>query len=85
MDDTQDLIGKVLHYYDKVGVAVVKLEQSLKVGDTVKFVKGEKEFEQSIESMQLDHKPVEQGKKGAEVAVKVNQETKKGTLVYLVA
>lgn len=79
----KDLAGKVIHYYDKIGVAVIKLEKNLKVGDSVKFVHGEDEFEQAIESMQLEHEQVQSGKKGEEAAVKVDRETKSGTLVYL--
>ena len=77
-----NLVGKVIHYYDKIGVAVIKLEKPLKVRDSVKFVHGENEFTQSIESMQLEHVQVESGKKGQEVAVKVDKETKSGTQVY---
>ena len=77
----KDLVGKVIHYYDKIEVAVVKLNKSLKVGDKVKFVHGDNEFEQVVESMQLEHKQVQQGKKGEEVAVKVDKETKSGTLI----
>lgn len=79
----KNLIGKVIHYYDKIGVAVVKLGKALKTGDNVKFVHGENEFKQSIESMQLEHVQVSQGKKGQEVAIKVDKEAKSGTLVYL--
>ena len=78
----KDLLGKVIHYYDKIGVAVVKLKKPLKVGDLVKFVKGNNEIQQTIESMQLEHKGVSKAKAGEEVAVKVDQEAKKGTLVY---
>jgi len=78
----KDLIGKVIHYYDKIGVAVVKLEKILKVEDRVKFTKGDKSFEQTIESMQLEHKPVNSGKKNEEVAIKVGQVVKSGTLIY---
>lgn len=80
----KNLVGKVIHYYDKIGVAVIKLGKSLKVGDKVKFVHGENEFEQTIESMQLEHAQVESGKKDQEVAVKVDKEVKSGTLVNLV-
>ena len=59
----KDLIGKVIHYYDKIGVAVIKLEKTLKAGDKVKFVKGENEFEQTVESLQLEHEQVKEGKK----------------------
>lgn len=80
----KDLVGKVIHYYDKIGVAVVKLNRNLKVGDRVKFKKGEDVvFEQNIESMQLEHKPLSEGKKGDEVAIKVDQVAKKGIELYL--
>lgn len=81
----KDLIGKVIHYYDKIGVAVIRLEKDLKVGDRVKFVKkDESEFEQDVSSMQLEQVAVSQAKKGQEIAVKVDQLTKEGTLVYSV-
>lgn len=78
----KDLIGKVIHYYDKIGVAVVRLEKTLKVGDKVKFTKGDKSFEQTIESMQLEHKRVTLGKKSEEAAIKVDQIVKSGTAIY---
>jgi U32 family peptidase len=78
----KDLIGKVIHYYDKIGVAVIKLEKGLKAEDKVKFTKDDNSFEQIIESMQLDHKPVTSGKKGEEVAIKVDQVVKSGTEIY---
>ena len=80
-DNKKDLIGKVIHYYDKIGVAVVKLEKTLKVEDKVKFTKGDKSFEQTIESMQLDHKTVASGKKNDEVAIKVDEVVKSGTVI----
>jgi hypothetical protein len=80
----KDLAGKVIHFYDKILVAVIKLEKALKVGDKVKFMHGEKEFEQTIESMQLEHVQVQAGKKGQEIAVKVDKKTSSGTLVYFV-
>ncbi|MBI4089577.1 MAG: hypothetical protein HY424_02620 [Candidatus Levybacteria bacterium] len=80
--DKKDLVGKVIHYYDKIGVAVIKLEKGLKVGDKVKFEKGDKSFEQTIASMQLEHEQVNEGKKGEEIAVKVDQVAKDGTAIY---
>lgn len=77
----RDQIGKVVHYYDKMGVAVVKLDKKLSVGDKVGLTYGEDSYEQTIESMQLDHSPIQNGKRGDEVAIKVDQKAKKGTLV----
>lgn len=76
-------VGRVIHYYDKIGVAVVKLESSVKTGDTLKFVKDENEFTQTVSSMQFDHKPIDEGKKGQEVAIKIDSAAKEGTLVYV--
>ena len=65
-------IGRVTHWYDKIGVAVVKLSASLAKGDRIKVQRGEYEFEDGVSSMQLDHKDVEKGKKGDEVAIKLS-------------
>lgn len=75
-------VGRVIHWYDKVSVAVVKLASALKIGDRVKVRRGEEEFEDSVTSMQLDHKPIDAGKKGQEVAVKLSQQAKEGASVF---
>jgi len=78
-------IGKVVHYYDKLGVAIIDLSSGgLKVGDELKFKRGDEEFKQKVESLQVDHKEVDSVKKGDSFGVKVDQPTKPGTEVYLV-
>lgn len=78
-------IGKVVHYYDKLGVAIIDLQQgSLKKGQQVKFKHGEDEFTQTIDSIQIEHKEVEGVKKGDSFGIKVDQPTKPGTLVFAV-
>lgn len=77
-------VGKVVHYYDKLGVAIIDLDKGgLKVGDEVKFKHGEEEFSQKVESLQADHKDVDSVKKGDSFGLKVDQPTKVGTQVYL--
>ena len=79
------LLGKVVHYFNKIGVAVVKAEKGgLAVGNKVKFKRGEDEFEQTIDSMQVDREPVEKIKKGKEAGMKVDQAVKEGWEVYKV-
>lgn len=78
------VIGKVVHYYDKIGVAIVKLASPLKTGDKVKFVKGDDELEQVIDSMQIEKDVVESAKKGTIVGVKVEKPVKEGTEVQAV-
>jgi len=74
-------IGKVTHWYDKLGVAVIKLEAPLKVGDNIKVSRGDVEFEETVSSMQIDHKEVDGGKKGDEIAMKLSQKAKVGSTI----
>lgn len=75
-------LGKVIHYFDKAMVAVVRLNGNLAVGDAVKFVHNDKEVVQTINSMEIDRKPIKSGKKGEEVAVKVDEPTHEHAKVY---
>ena len=76
-------VGKVIHWYDKISVAVVKLTKGLKVGDSIKVKHGDDEFEDTVSSMQLDHESVKSGKKGQEVAIKLSQKAKEGSEICL--
>ncbi|HDH07649.1 MAG TPA: hypothetical protein ENG89_01360 [Candidatus Moranbacteria bacterium] len=78
----EEQIGEVTHFFGKAGVAVIKLSSDLAVGDTVKIVRGDHESEEKIESMQVDHQPVESGKSEDEVAIKIGNPTKEGAAVY---
>ncbi len=76
-------IGKVTHYYDKIGVAIVELEGDLGNGDRIKFVRGGEDlFEQSVASMQIEHQKIESAKKGDIIGLKVDQPVKEGTEVF---
>ena len=76
-------IGKVTHYYDKIGVAVVELGGGLSKGDKIKFVRGgEDMFEQEVKSMQIEHDKIDSAKKGDIVGLKVDQEVKEDAEVY---
>lgn len=77
-------IGTVTHWYDKVGVAVIKLKNKLKKGDTIKVKKGAEEFEDTITSIQIDHADVDSAGKGDEAAVKLSRRAKDGADIFLV-
>ncbi len=78
-------IGKVSHFYNKIGVAVIDLKGGLKVGDTIKIAGGNGEFEQPVDSMQVEHQPVEAAKKGDSVGLKVIQPVHEGNMVYIIS
>ncbi len=75
-------IGKITHWYDKISVAVIKLNETLQAGDKIKIKHGDQEFEETITSMELDHKPVKSGKKGQEIAVKLSQKASEGSAIF---
>jgi putative protease len=77
-------VGTITHYYDKIGVAIVDLIASLSVGDKIKIVKDDQEFEQEVKSIQVEHKQVKTAKKGESVGLKVDQEVKEKAEVYKV-
>lgn len=76
------LIGKVSHYFSKIGVAVIDLSDSLKVGDMIRIVGGETNFTQAVESMQSEHQNIEEAKVGDSIGIKVNQKVREGYKVY---
>ena len=76
-------IGKVTHYYGNIGVAIIELSNKLSVGDRVKFSHGEHEFEQVIESIQIEHKEIDSAKKGDVIGTKVGEKVGEGAEVYL--
>jgi len=80
------LIGEVTHYFDKIGVAALKLKSALKVGDTIVFRNkaGEDLFEEEVKSIQIEHESVTKAKKGDEVGIKVAQKAHDGNEAYLV-
>lgn len=78
-------VGRVTHYYDKIGVAIVELDGSLAVGDEVKFARGGEDlFKQKIESIQIEHKKVDTAKKGDVIGLKTNEEVREGAEVFKV-
>lgn len=78
-------VGKITHYYDKIGVAVVELTGSLAVGDTIRISGHGTEFTQKVESMQIEHEGIQEAKKGQNIGLKIEQEVKDGDEVYKVS
>lgn len=74
-------VGKVVHYYDQIGVAVVALKSALKKGETIHIGKQDDFFKQKVTSMQMNRKPVLEAKKGQEIGLKVNERVRPGYLV----
>ncbi len=78
----QKPIGEVLHYYDHLGVAVVKFNREVRVGEKVHFRGAHTDFVQTISSIQYEHQNIESAKKGQDVGVKVDERVREGDEVF---
>lgn len=77
------LIGQITHYFSNIEVAVIDLTAPLKVGETIRVVGGEAtDFEQAVDSMQIDHKDIKSAKKGDSVGMKIKEKVHEGYKVY---
>lgn len=79
-------VGTVTHYFDKIAVAVIKVEKGdLKVADKVKLTDKEgNEFTQEISSMQIEHADIDIAKAGDEFGLKVKKPLKQNSPVIKV-
>jgi translation elongation factor EF-1alpha len=79
-------IGKVIHFYDKIGVAIIELDGDLAVGEKIKFARGGEElFEQNVDSIQMEHQKIQSAKKGDVVGLKTAENVKEGAEVFKLA
>ncbi len=82
MPDAPKPVGKITHFFNKISVAVVKLDAPLKVGDKIRIEGHGQSFEQNVDSMQVEHEQIPEAKKGMEVGMKVSQPCKEGDIVF---
>lgn len=75
-------VGKVDHYYTKIGVGVIRLSGTLKVGDKIRINGATTDFKQSVESMQIEKDRIEEGKKGQSIGLKVEGHVRANDVVY---
>lgn len=75
-------VGHITHFFSKISVAVVELTASLTVGDRI-VVKGpETDFEQTVDSMQIEHQNVQSAGSGQSVGLKMAQHVREKDVVY---
>jgi len=75
-------IGVVFTFFAKPVVAGIKLEASLKVGDTIHIKGFTTDMEFIVDSMQVDNKNVKEAKKGNSVGIKVTDKVRPGDIIY---
>ena len=76
-------VGKVTHYFGKIGVAVVKItEGSIKVGDEIHIKGHSTDFKQKVDSMQIEQDKVQVAEPGQDIGLKTSQPVRANDLVF---
>ena len=78
-------VGRVTHFYPKISVAIVELKAPLNVGDKILIRGATTNFEQTVESMQIEHRNIEKAEAGQIIGLKVKERVRENDKVYRIA
>ncbi len=84
MEESEEMqIGKVSHYFTKIGVAVVEVtDGSIKVGDTIHIKGHTTNFKQKVHSMQIEQDKIDIAEPGQSIGLKVEEPVRAHDVVY---
>jgi putative protease len=79
----KEKVGKVFTYFSKIGVAGIELtDGALSIGDRISIEGHTTNFEQEVESMQIERTPVEKAEIGQKIGIKVKDKVRPNDVVY---
>ena len=76
------LLGRVEDYFAHVGVMALKLLAPVSVGDVIRIKGHTTDITQKVESMQIEHQPVQAASAGDAVGIKIADRARKTDVVY---
>jgi putative protease len=78
-------IGTVEKYFGKIGVAAIRITSGeMQVGDKIHIKGHSTDFEQSVDSMQVEHESVQKAGPGTDIGIKVKEKVHEKDTVFLV-
>lgn len=78
-------LGKITHYFSKIGVAAIEITQdTLRVGDTIHIKGHTSDFNQKIDSMQIDGRSVAEATVGQSIGIRVKDHAREHDQVFKV-
>ena len=81
----EEKVGEVMKFFSKPSVAAIKLtDGELKIGDRIKFKGHTTDFEDQVQSMQIENKAVDKAGPGEMIGIKVKDRVREKDLVYKV-
>ena len=84
MEASYEKAGRITHFYSKANVAVIELCAPLNKGDKIVIRGSTTNIEQTVDSMEIEHKQIANGKAGQNVGMKVAGRVRENDIVYKV-
>jgi translation elongation factor EF-Tu-like GTPase len=78
------VVGKVIHYWTRLGVAGVELSDTLKMDDWIHVLGVTTDLQQRVTSLQLNRRFISAGHAGQQVGLLVADRVRPGDTVYLI-
>ncbi len=77
-------IGKVTHYYSHLNVGIIKLSDTVKMGDEIRIKGHTTDVLQRIDSMQVEHQGIDEARAGDVIGILVGDHVRQHDTVYKV-
>ena len=84
MEAPYEKVGRITHFYSKANVAIIELSAPLNKGDIIVIRGSTTKIEQTVDSMEIEHKQIVNGKAGQNVGMKVAGRVRENDIVYKV-
>jgi len=79
----EEEIGKITHFFSKIGVAVLELTKGkLQIGDTIHIKGHTTDYYQKVQSLQVEHANIESAEEGMQVGIKLEGSARENDLVF---
>ena len=85
MENMGDEIGEISNYFSKINVAVVNLSAPVSQGEKILIKGSTTHFEQTLDSMQIEHQNIERAESGQSIGLKVVDIVQKGDKLFRLA
>jgi putative protease len=82
MEQEKKKIGVITHFYSKISVAIIDLEDTLNEGEMIEISGPTTKLQMAASSIQIEHENVKTAKKGQSIGLQVPEKVKENDVVY---
>ena len=75
-------VGRVLHFFGRINVAIIEVSNTISVGDKIAIKGPTTDIEQSVDSMEIEHVKVQKATQGQSIGMKVIDRVREKDTVY---